>query len=195
MIVKVKLTQEQVEALKIYKEAGHNLAVFAANRRGFHGPYESLKILSIDELGRVLYEPNSYEVEPQFKVGDWVVRDTEFRNFIDDEKYQNYHVGSVFKIQTVLNGYAIDERGTNHDLENIRHANLEEIKAEKERQLWKSIGREVGEFRLGDVMIKNNGDSVVIRNLEGAIHNYQQGIRKGFFPAESFISFESEKEG
>lgn len=202
MTEKVKLTQEQADALKIYKDAGHNLAVFAANRRGFHGPYESLKTLSIDELGRVLYEPNSYEVEPQIKHGYWVKAvlqgndyitygkiDTEaFEDFVFDYLKQNNEWGRIRKHKD--------------DLELMTP---EEIKLEKNRRLWKSIGREVGELKEKDLVVYENKYFRLFNNMGCEIYGFHMdpvyasklfdhGNINGFYPSESFIFFESEGE-
>lgn len=186
MTEKVKLTHEQAEAFKIYKEAGHNLAVFAANSRGFHGHYESLKTLSIDELGRILYEPNSYEIEPQFKVGDWIAR-------VDQVTFDK---GEKFMRITGFDGEFVKfAPGRSLRPKLLRKATPEEIKTEKERRLWKNLGRKVGEFKKGDIRILNDGNSVHITDVDYARVKYIQGRLKGFYPVESFISFESVEEG
>jgi len=191
MAEKLKLTQEQAEAIEVVRTI--IIPIEFANK---------LKGLSAAVILQAIKE--GYDIKPQFKVGDWVVRVSEFRSYVENAKYQNYQVNSVFRIQTILNSYAIDEHGTNHDLENIRHATTGEIKAEKERQLWKSIGREVGEFREGDIFLDRNGTCFEIsekHEFEDKIKRasseswYKTGESKGFYPAESFISFESEEEG
>ena len=181
MAEKLKLTQEQAEAIEVVRTI--IIPIEFANK---------LKGLSAADILQAIKE--GYDIKTQFKVGDWVVRVSEFRSYVENAKYQNYRVNSVFRIQTILNSYAIDEHGTNHDLENIRHAIPEEIKREKERRLWHSIGREVGEFREGDIRILDDGNSVHITDVDYARAKYIQGTLKGFYPVESFISFESEGE-
>ena len=83
------------------------------------------------------------------------------------------------------------------DKRNIRHATTEEIKAEKERRLWKSINRDVGGFKIGDAVIylaghtkrlANPQDVEFAKDIHGASGVYC------IFPAESFISFEEGEE-
>lgn len=77
-----------------------------------------------------------------------------------------------------------------HDF--IRHATPEEIKVEQERLLWKSINREVGEFRSKDIRINENGEPIIVNDTKHARMLFEKGKVKGFYPAESFISFGSE---
>lgn len=182
-IGKITLTQEQAAAIEKYKADGHNLAVFVSHgKRGFHGELQSLRELTVDEMGRLLYEPNSYEVEKRFEVEDWVVN----------------NVGTVGRIDRIFNGVAF---GTWFNAESTRmaipvesinrHATQEEIKAVKEKQFWKNLGREVGEFRKGDVYKYRNGLIFGVENrTETAKAAYMAGQLKGLYPIESFISFE-----
>lgn len=178
MTEKVKLTREQAEALELYKaNTGKDLGwvqYFVEYRHCFNYEYLPLKGFTFDEFARVLYLPDSYEVEEEYKVGDWVVntansriakveKDAPDRVWVDDEKAR-YFMKSA-----------------------LRHATPEEIKAEKERRVWKKIGREVGEFRDGDIAFTNKGS--IWQSAQFNKESYKHGELKGFYPAESFISF------
>ncbi|MFD1206672.1 hypothetical protein ACFQ38_16365 [Sporosarcina contaminans] len=63
----------------------------------------------------------------------------------------------------------------------------EEIKAEQERQAWAKIGRRVGEFRDGDLGISEHGNYIDTPSILKA--RYELGQLRGFYPAESLISF------
>lgn len=189
MVEKVKLTREQVDAIEKYKSQGHNLAVFVAHgKTGFHGELEPLRTLSIDEMGRLLYEPDSYEVEPEYKVGDWIVFESVIKDLL---------IGRVEKVsKTNVDTDYIGSNGykQNFSIGGIRHASYEEVRVEKERRVWAKTGREVGEFRDGDfvinsqdVLIRVDSDNKAIRISE---RYSNRETFKGFFPSESFISFE-----
>lgn len=181
MTGKVKLTSEQAVALEIYKKDGFNLAVFVANWRGFNGELESLKTLSVDEMARVLYGSDGYEIEPKHKYGDWVTK-----HYSD----LSYLIGRFNQVRSdgMVGVYCSDENIVFIPYEELSASTPEEIKAEKERRFWAKIGREVGEFKKGDVGLTESGSSS--RSPENIADWYELGVLKGFYPAESFISFE-----
>lgn len=178
---KIKLTVEQAGALKMWKEGSINLNTFikvkTAKASMFH--YEPLRDFSFDEFARLLYEPDSSEVEETCKVGDWV--------FVEGDNWK--------KLREILNikrGFATIEtyeglKNTDIPTSALRHATLEEIKAEQERRVWAKIGREVGQFMCGDTARHVNDGSV--SGLGFLNDCYKNGTLKGFYPAESFIPF------
>jgi hypothetical protein len=143
---------------------------------------EALNDLSISQLARILYEPNSYEVEkPKFEVGDWVV--FEKSNTI---KRVETIIGQG--ISGCLNGGCVMAHR-----DNFRHATKEEI-------FWAELGREVGEFVEGDVLLtKFDGTIEVVDDAKIVSKNTcylndtliwsQEGSIKGFYPANAFIKF------
>lgn len=155
------------------------------------GLEEVLKSLTVPEMARVLYEPNSYEVEfiENLAIGEIV-------KYIDIETEGNIY-GVVTRIEK---NEASEERDQifacwdGKDFEGYMRRDRvfkctdEEIRMVKERQLWKSIGRECGEVKNGDIGIGRSGfrygDIDEIKDL------YKRGNLFGFYPAESFISFE-----
>jgi hypothetical protein len=189
MSEKVKLTQEQDTRLKemlgdvMYSKD----SILTQHSKGWREKYKTcLNTLSLSQLARVLYEPNSYEVDLQFKVGDWVVSKGDRENRI--------------KVVKTVHGEGIsactNSACVSTHYSNFRHATPEEIKAEKERQLWNSIGREIGEFKIGDTieLDRQLGFKIYLdRQIEVAKHSYQDRKVTGFYPSESFISFESEE--
>lgn len=140
---KVILTQEQAEAIKyLRKDACMSNHVIIRNLvyydvtgvSGIEG-YKNLEGIDLDKLIRALYF--GYEVEPEFKVGDWVV--TKVTN----------HIGKITGFSNITNYYDIEGIQTDH----IRHATPSEIAEEKERRFWKKHGRDVWELREGDILI------------------------------------------
>ena|SRR5690625_750606 len=105
---KVKVTKRESELIDSFKED------FKMN---FYG-MDFVKFVSALKDG--------YEVEPEFKVGDWVL--TKVTN----------HIGKITGFSNITNYYDIEGIQT----DNIRHATPEEIAEEKERRWWKKHGRE-----------------------------------------------------
>ena len=135
---KVILTKEQAEAIKQIKDIDYAINIHAFNKR----PGSPLAELQTSEIARALYI--GYEVEPEFKVGDWVYHQSDgivsqitrvnFNKLVPDAINTDGHKGWI-------------------SCEDIRHATSEEIKQEKERRFWEKHGREVKEYRKGDLFI------------------------------------------
>lgn len=186
MIEKISVTQSQANKLKEYLEvcrkAGKNpLDVFASSGCELNDYYESLNSLSIEDMARAILI--GYEIEPVYKVGELVTITA-----------PNSKFGKVYEIieEQDIGVYLLKMESINTMLwhiEEFRHATPEEIKAEKERRLWKSIGREIGEFRKGDTFVSTRGN--VWKILNNINSEYAKGNLKGFYPAESFISFDT----
>ena len=168
---KVKLTQEQSYAIEQLRTYDFEDVLIMRRRKDMPYLYSSLDSLTVDELGSIFFNPDSYEVEETFKVGDWIY---------DKVTHETSKINTQGRAEGISN-YPY----------NFRYATPEEIKAEKERRVWAEIGREVGEFRGGDIGISKNGNTYrdnpsmlsklhVLKNL------------KGFYPAESFIKFGGE---
>lgn len=142
------ITREQAEALnEIFEKTAFTkdelIDLYAET-----GLYRSLRDLSVSELAKALYI--GYEVEPEFKVGDWVFWETKSNGPIPK---------TAFKIENFIkNGVYPDEwpspyaGGGPIPIEELRHATPEEIEKEKERRWWAKHGRDVWELREGDLL-------------------------------------------
>lgn len=173
MTEKLKLTKEQSEAIEMVRKI--IIPIEFAN---------VLKGLSPSDILQAIKE--GYDVEPHFKQGEIVK--------VFSERKQRYMYGAFSQIIHGNKAYAYwddDEKSDWMPLNEIEKCTTEEIKVEKERRLWKKIGREVGEFREGDIKVfkSNTAQSVGFPNI--AKSDYELGAYKGFYPVESFISFES----
>lgn len=125
---KVKLTREQAEAIEEYKKAQiAQHKEIKENPLKLVGWVHPLVELETDEFMDALYE--GYEVEPEFKVGDWVY-DAQYNKVAPIERVE---VNRVWVDDDELNFYSIED---------VRHATPEEIAEEKERRWWKKNGRE-----------------------------------------------------
>lgn len=161
---KVKVTREQAEAVDALREIAKEMLVV--------------------DLLRAIKE--GYEVEPEYKPGDWIVR-------IKSNMSGDLPEGLVFKVtETACTKTVRGDNGRRHIKDNIRHATPGEIKAEQERRVWAKIGRRPREFRLGDAY-ENNKGIIYTFDKPGRINAiedmYDRGSLKGIYPAESFISF------
>ena len=145
MTEKITITQEQSEALIAVLSTNDRVKVLhnhANLRKWFGAGHKPVLEIPFGNLARILYEPNSYQVEPEYKVGDWVVS-------------RGLHFG---KIDAIINAKFIGtwfNEGRTDRMECeasafIRHATPEEIKAEKERQKWAGI--EEGDVLIGLIL-------------------------------------------
>lgn len=171
---KVKLTQEQADAIEIIKEnKPTKLEADIRTQLYKHwvsDKFKCLNSLSLDDFLSALYADAGYEVEPEFKVGDWVHVMGIFR----DRSPEVARVTEVSVDRIVLdNGFDLGRGSITPD--RVRHATPEEIAEEKERRWWKKHGREVWEIRKDDLLMPGNsavafavravhGDRVEMRN-------------------------------
>lgn len=172
MTEKVKVTQKQFDWLERYKsdeEIDYAIDIQVHRKR----PDSPIVDWKPSEVARAFY--NGYEVEPEYKAGDWVTRENGVVGKITD---LDSHFANLDNLEGIFS----------LNFKFLRHATPEEIKAEKERRVWKSIGREVGEFRDGDSARHVNGGSVL--SIDFLKTCYEAGALEGFYPAESFVSFE-----
>lgn len=178
-----KLTQEEANAIEWikkqiqYKDIPSVFVEQHIKQPVWLGEASVLNGMHTDTLIRALYI--GYEIDPQFKDGDWVVFKT-----------KREVIGKLYTNE--VNSFDVD-RADNMNLAfysvEWEHATLEEIKAEKERQVWNSIGRGVGEFKEGDVRLINDYSSVYTTLTGVAKNEYINGELSGFYPVESFIKF------
>lgn len=189
MTVKIKLTKKQSDFIENALSSGMDkeeiLNAFAKRNAFEKHTNHSLHGLCVMDLARALLI--GYEIESEFKAGDWVVF-----------TYQDgkVAVGKITKFHPGDNDHAYLDIPLNRDdglfvncrLCNLSHATPEEIKDEKERRLWAEIDRPVGKFVIGDIGIAVDDTYTYNPNFIEALY-YSREL-KGFYPEESFISFE-----
>lgn len=184
MTMKIKLTQKQAsfieEALAGEFDKEEILNRFARSNCFERRPSHSLHGLCVMDLARALLI--GYEVESQYEVGD-VVRywRTDYATAIGKITYIDYESKKVHFDNTTF-------VKSTHDI--TGYATPEEVAQEKEKRFWKSIGREVGEFRKGDVGVFRNG---MITSRFYNFEDYRDDL-VGFYPIESFVSFGGDEE-
>lgn len=161
---KVKLTKEQVVTLETAIELNGFEGVVRQHVEGgwTTSTLKALNDLSVDKLVRALYI--GYEVDSQYKIGDWVV-------------LEDGYIGEIEFINEVEGwanvGYSKDtkERGVclarTYDLIDIkRHATPSEIAQEKERRWFAKHGRKPWELKKKDVLKFSNGNFYEVESVD-----------------------------
>lgn len=133
MTEKVVLTKEQAKAIEEIKDIDYAINIHSFNKR----PDSPLADIKTSTLARALFV--GYEVEPEFKVGDWVY-DIQY-NKVARIDHRGVDDNRVWVDDEDFNFFAIV---------NIRHATPEEIAEEKERRLFAEHGRKVWELKKYD---------------------------------------------
>jgi len=167
-VEKVKLTQEQADAINnlMEKRTKDSIVRERANPFSQAGAYVGksndivFKEMDFDTLIKALYI--GYEVEPDFKVGDWVIT----RAFGKSHKNRALKIRKTNKNYTTGKSYYYfentDEPHYNCYLEDIdRHATPEEIAKEKQRIWWAKHDRGVWELREGVALKAVDGGCLV----------------------------------
>ena len=146
---KLKITREQEKAIEWYRENFTNEGAIQDFIRDRH---PALSEFTTEQFALLFLE--WYEVEPEFKVGDWVI--------FTDEPEDEPIFGRINKNMIVewdddvTNNY--DEIQKLYKEGHLRHATPEEIAEEKERRWWAKHGRDVWELREHDILVFE-GDS------------------------------------
>lgn len=147
---KVKITQEQINRIESHLNTistQESLLKLHATSGWEQNKNLCLNDLSLHDMARILYEPNSYEVEPKFKADDWV--------FIANEGMHNRgkFIGQVVSVNEnnksikLDNGWSIVAHS-----KHLRHATPEEIATEKQCRFFDRNGRGVWELKQNDVL-------------------------------------------
>ena len=144
---KVKLTREQANAIEHalqevdeYKGNPDRLLRHASmNNVNFRNELHLLDTIDIVTLAKALYI--GYEVEPEYKVGDWVVN-------------ANGTIGKITNINEFgeFEGFWEEIEMLCEKDNFVRHATPEEIEKGKERRWWAKLGRQPYEFKMGDIV-------------------------------------------
>ncbi len=144
---KVILTKEQAKAMEELKSEHLTGEVVKThlNDRWSLG-LESLNDLTVDEFAQAYYSEDGYEVESEFKKGDYVM--VKWKNREKEEFYRVISIDPWGSIQIeTLDGVP---NASGH--ENTRLATPSEIAEEKERRFFVGHGREPWELRLYDAV-------------------------------------------
>src|SRR5699024_1028720 len=145
---KVKLTQEQADAIEVWKKTSYRLDDFLTYKNMLDESFKCLRGFSLDKFAKALYI--GYEVEPNIKVGD----------FVDIGLFGVSKIAEV----TGVKGDAIAINGSDeyHEFKINRVLTDEEKHEEKQRRWWKSHNRDVWELREGDILSMDGYENVTM---------------------------------
>ncbi|WP_017797598.1 hypothetical protein [Oceanobacillus kimchii] len=158
---KVKVTKEQAEEIEDIKEGGkqqvdYAIAIHPYNKR----PDLKIAQMSTGDFARALLIENGYEIESEFKKGDYVM--VKWKDRQEEGFYRVVEILPIGSIQIETLDGAPNTSGHG----NTRHATPEEIKQEKERRWWAKHGREVWELRENDALYdKGHSYSPVVERV------------------------------
>ncbi len=179
---KVKITQEQADAIEniTYREHAVELQINGWK----HKENRCLNHLALDDFIKALYI--GYEVEPEYKVGDWIVK----RN---GEKFYITHRGDGFpiavRITNITTSLGVNVLqfcdGSVIRITEARHATPEEIAKEKERRWWAKNDRDVWEIREDDILEYLN-DLYIVDSFDSEKVCLKSGIERKTNYAEPF---------
>ncbi len=148
---KVKITQEQADAIEQLERHSSDDEIIARSVKGrlfgqpYNDCYDRLNELTLFTLVCAL--DKGYEVEPEFKAGQWIYDITDKNKTVIEVAYvTDRRVHGFWKTQH-------SDIDTHVAIENARHFTKAEIAKEKERRWWKKHGRDVWEIRQGDVLM------------------------------------------
>lgn len=181
-VEKVVLTKDQATELESFKRLGCSLEDWVNNKNNPVEPYSVIHDLSLDQMAKVLYHPDGYEVEqPKFKAGDKVMLWGGVVTLKDSREL----LGSV--------AWSVEENNGVH----LYASDL--VRATPEEVYWLgTLGREkVGDFRKGDVIKCGDKFLQVFENMGCDIYGshispefagtlYSDGSLYAISPAESF---------
>lgn len=200
-MTKIQITKEQAGAIEVLKtNLGHNSWDYIAKRLhtndNFIHEYKPFNDMTLEQIVKSVYE--GYEVLNPIFAGSYV---------------RSKESGNIYRVKALVEGGKKAELegivckagaifANRMSLERLELLTEEEVQEAKEKHFWKKLGREVGEFRKGDRLKFKAPTSTFFtigeyfdrtNDIEIAKSNYSQGNVQGFFPAESFVSFEELK--
>src|SRR5690625_2414408 len=166
---KVKITQTQADNLEWrQRQYGKHRFIEHAILGHFDDVTNPVEWDNLDVLIRALYV--GYEVVPEFKENDWVIRTS--------DAGRGHEKGKVFRIVERISSQNIhgdDEES--HVSTSLKHATDEEIATEKQRRFWNGNDRDVWELRKGDVLeSQKNGKLVTVLNESNSLGGCLRGL-------------------
>ncbi|WP_080875577.1 hypothetical protein [Oceanobacillus timonensis] len=165
---KVSLTQEQLEKIESELDgtarsevkllARHTKCVVVDDNDTWINDYKCLNKISVEDMAKILFVPGSYEVIPQFKVGEWVRHDDGEVGKITKIEESSGQTLIFIDIEDIKRMYFWEEKYICDPERFFRHATPEEIQQEKKRRFWDRIGRKEDEYKEDDFIVDEHGD-------------------------------------
>lgn len=152
------VTKGQEKEILEYKSKGQEQIDYLINIHPYiKRPDKAIADMSTATLAKALLI--GYEVEPEFKRGDWV------KNVYNDD------VGIVTELGS---SYLKYDDGLSDGFHNFRHATPEEIAEEKQRRFWHENGREIWEIKEEDIL-GYLGDPYIVESFNSENVTFEEG--------------------
>lgn len=175
---KIKITQKQADAIEDVLETHNRDRVLdlhvIKNVSCWEDEWKSLNDLLPHQLARALYI--GYEVEPEFKTGDWVT-----------DPSGDIGITTNVNGTSILADWKSGSTAWAHK-EDLSYSTPEEITTEKTRRWWSDNGRGVWELQHLDLIVNNDSHIYEVETRAGVI--YLRSTRNG-----SAEVYDSELEG
>lgn len=170
MSEKVKVTKEVAEAIEKIRNRGFtNYGIIGCLRDDLNTDFVlSNEVKLLKETFRYPKQVDTfvkavvvgYEVEPEFKIDDWVVV----------ENHGDEWIAKVAKVYCERSVYVdccpyVDNKNC-YAFSKLRHATKEEIAQEKKRRFWSGLGRYVEQYRDSDIILNPDGEIDEIRGVK-----------------------------
>src|SRR5690625_4814185 len=140
---KVRLTKEQARAVEVFKD--NNLTLKDYAYENLSEELDPIQILGIDKMARALYV--GYEIEPDFKVGDWAEC-----NDGNVGKVTNMRDDGFLTIETIDGFIGAHEKNFRVLTHVEKKKAKEKFTKEKQRRWWPEHGRGVWELKERDLL-------------------------------------------
>lgn len=154
---KVKLTQEQADTIeRLKKHHRYEIERFKRNPNHFADWLLPIKDIDIEHIEHACRE--GYEVEPEFKEGNWVTHEDGIVS----------KVTSIDERDIITTDYRLNNGGSkymNTFAKYFRHATPKEVAKEQERRWWEKHGRDPWEMKRGDLIL-HDGDLLFVNKTD-----------------------------
>ncbi len=147
---KVKVTQEQQHLIDQWMDNKVGLVNIFVDRNAHKGSI--LYSFTLDQLIKSLYV--GYEVEPEFEVGDFITHKL---------------TGDIGKVTKISANAVHADNTMGGAISGFRHSTESEIAQEIERIFWSKHGRDLKEYRIGDVVHDSNGDIGMVTGFKESV--------------------------
>lgn len=134
-----------------------------------NGDYKEAFKSELTILNRSMLD-SKWRILPSFKVGDWV----KHKSYSKPEKIVKQNDDSI-ETETLID-----------NIKAFKQATTEEIKQEKERRWWMKIGREINEYKNGDIVSTGS----ITRKINYLFENGElglEGMDYGYKPNELIL--------
>lgn len=161
---KIQVTQKQADWLERYELTQEQIDHYINTQLHRKRPDSPIVDWDAGKLARSLYV--GYEVIPEFFEGDWVVTKSGYVGQIEFICVEEDWANIGYSKDTKQRGVCLAKTFNLDEIE--RYATPEEIQQAKKRWFWEKLGREVDEYKPGDLVVTDNFEYGFIATSCGA---------------------------